>query len=171
MDKKPKVTRMIFDSYIAVIRNSVGSNMFRNFYAVVDGRKSDIMRDGGLSSALYVSSILTLFKFINGIHGTIDSTITDLEKSGWAEIRETKVGSVLVWEAIKFHRNGIHKDQRHIGFYVGNNEAVSNNADARTPQKHHFSHGSKRIIEKIYWNPRFDREYVRKNRSLNESAK
>jgi hypothetical protein len=162
---------MILDSYIAVIRNSIGTNMFRNFYAIVDGRKVDIMKDGGLSSALYVSSVLTIFKFISGVHGTIDSTVKDLEKSGWIEIGETKVGSVIVWEAAPFNRHGIHKDQRHIGFYVGNNEAISNNADVRTPQKHHFLFGSKRNIEKIFWNPKFDTDYERPGRKEDFEAK
>jgi hypothetical protein len=165
MDKKPTVKRMILDSYIAVIRNSVGTNMFRNFYAIVEGKKADIMRDGGLSSALYVSSVLTIFKFINGVHGTIDSTILDLEKSGWKEIEETKVGSVIVWESAPANRHGIHKDQRHIGFYVGNNEAISNNADERKPLKHHFLFGGKRKIERIFWNPKFDPDYIRPGRT------
>lgn len=163
-DKTSKVERMILDSYIALIRNSVGSNMFRNFYAKIEGRKVDIMRDGGLSSALYVSSILTLFKFIEGVHGTIDSTEKDLLKSGWKLVNEPKVGGVLIYEALPYNRDGIHKNQRHIAFYIGNNEAISNNADERTPQKHHFSFRGRRKIEKIYWNDRFDPDYINRVR-------
>ena len=131
--------------------------MFRNFYARVNGKRVDIMRDGGLSSALYASSILALFRFIEGMHGTIDSTIKDLLDSGWVRTTELRVGSILVWRAIPFKKDGIHENQKHVGFYIGNLEAISNSATEKCPRKHLYDFGTKREVECMFWNPKFDK--------------
>ena len=59
--KKQKVIPILFDTYIVVIKNSVGSNIFRNSYAKVNGKKKDILKNGKVSCAFFVSSILALF--------------------------------------------------------------------------------------------------------------
>lgn len=112
---KQKIEPLIFDTYLAVIRNSIGSRLFRNFYARVDGKKVDIMRQGELSCAFFVSAILVLFNFIKKVHATVDSTIEDLIKSGWIQINKPTVGSIIVWEPVDFGNNNIHK---HIGFLL-----------------------------------------------------
>ena len=63
LTKKQKVVPILIDSYIAIIKNSVGSQLFRNLYAKVNGKKIDITENGKLSCAFYVSSVLLLFKF------------------------------------------------------------------------------------------------------------
>lgn len=138
-----KVIPLMSDSYLAVINNSIGSKLFRNFYARVDGRKVDIMRNGELSCAFYVSSILSLFKLIKSVHGTVESTIEDLRHSGWRVTKQPKVGSVVVWgQAIFGHR--------HIGFYIGNGYAVSNSSRRGYPVKHHWVF-PKRRAELVLW--------------------
>lgn len=154
---KQKVTPLMFDTYLAVIQNSIGSKLFRNFYAKVNDKRGDIMRNGELSCAFYVSSILALFKLIKEVHGTIDSTVKDLKKSGWKEIGKPKIGSVLVWEKIDFGSNNIHK---HIGFFIGGNKAISNSCKLGYPTEHHWTFGAKRKIEMVLWNPK-----VKQNRS------
>jgi hypothetical protein len=161
---KPKVDRLIFDSYLAMIRNSVGSRNFASFYAMVEGRRCDIMRNGQLSSAFFVSSILTLFRFIRGIHGTIDTTVADLMKSGWVEISSPRPGAVIVWKPLSLDQDGIFAEQRHIGFLVGDNQAVSNDARKRSPMAHPYTFSGRREIDMILWNPRFEGEYVRPGR-------
>ncbi|MEK7103397.1 MAG: hypothetical protein AAB870_03560 [Patescibacteria group bacterium] len=148
--KKPTVIPLIFDTYLAIIKNSLGSIMFRNFYAKVDGKKTDIMRNGELSCALYVSSLLVLFKFIGKVHGTVDSTVKDMKESGWKEIKKPKIGSVIVWESMDFGDNDIHK---HIGFFVDGDKAISNSYRLGYPVEHSWDFDSQRKVEIILWNP------------------
>lgn len=162
--REQRVDRLTFDSYMAVIRNSVGTRMFKNFYAVVNGQKADIMKDGWLSSAFYVSGLLTMFKFINGIHGTVESTVADLLNSGWVETDKPKVGGILVWEGVDFDANGIKRNTKHIGFYIGRNEAISNDSWNKGPAIHPYDFKGSRQIEKMLWLPRFDKEYANRVR-------
>ncbi|MDP3142863.1 MAG: hypothetical protein Q8N14_02805 [Candidatus Omnitrophota bacterium] len=157
--KKEKVIPIIFDTYIAVIKNSVGSKMFRNSYAKINDKKTDILQNGMLSCAFFVSSILVLFKLIKEIHGTVDGTVRDLEQSDWKKIKKPKIGSVIVWEKIDFGNKNFHK---HIGFYIGNNKAISTNGFKKgQPSVHHWIYGIKRNkpvrkIEAIFWNKKIN---------------
>lgn len=149
--KKQKIEPLFFDTYLAVIKNSIGSKLFRNFYAKVNGKKNDIMRNGELSCAFYVSSVLYLFKFIKEVHGTVDSTVENLKKSGWRKINHPKVGSILVYEKMDFGDGDIHK---HIGFFVGDNKAVSNSYNLGHPVVHSWNFHAKRRVDMILWNPK-----------------
>lgn len=145
-----QVDPLILETYLAIIKNSVKSKMFRNFYAKVNNKKTDIMKKGDLSCAFYVSSVLVLFQLINKIHATVDGLVEDLEKSGWREIKtkeKLKIGDVLIWEEVVFKKNDKHK---HIGFFMGNNRAISNSSRLRFPVEHHFTFRDKRKIEKIF---------------------
>lgn len=147
---KQNVEPLVLDTYLAVIKNSLGAKMFRNYYAKVDGRKTDIMRDGELSCAFFVSSVLTLAKLIKNVHGTVDTTVKDLLDTGWVKIAKPKIGSVLVWEAIDFGGGEAHK---HIGFYVGDGMAISNSDKLKCPVEHEWNFNSKRKLELILWYP------------------
>jgi hypothetical protein len=142
------VTPLLYDTYIAVINNSVGAKMFRNLYASVNGKKEDITRNGNLSCAVFLSSILFLFKLIKEPHATVASTVKDLEASGWKQIDKPRVGSILVWSEKKFGKLRCHK---HIGFYIGKNKAVSNSDKLRCPVKHDWQFNGKRKVELILW--------------------
>jgi len=146
---KRKVEPLIFDTYLAVIKNSIGADIFRNFYAKVNGKRTDIMKNGELSCAFFVSSILALAKLIKGLHTTVDSTVKDLKASGWKVTKQPKIGSVIVWEKIDFGNGDFHK---HIGFYIGNNKAISTSSKLRSPVRHHWTFNNKRKIEMIFWN-------------------
>lgn len=147
--KEHKITPLIFDTYLAMIKNSVGAELFRNFYAKVNGKKTDIMRNGELSCAFYVSSVLALSKFIKEVHGTIDSTVKNLQESGWKKVSKPKIGSVLVWEKMDFGNGNAHK---HIGFFIGGNEAISNSYKLGFPVEHSWDFNAKRKIDIILWN-------------------
>ena len=157
MATQPNVERRVYETYIAVIRNSVGSTMFSNFYASVDGVKTDVMNDGQTSCAFYVSSVLTMLGLMKRVHATVDATIKDLEESGWSRVRETHSrlvlsgsgGDILVWEAKEIGG----RRSRH--FYIGNGLAVSNNFDTRTPQVHDDSYNGTREIEAVYFRWKF----------------
>jgi len=152
--KKEKVVPIIFDTYLAVIKNGVGSNAFRNFYAKVNDKKTDITENGNLSCAWFVSSMVYQFKLMKSPHLTVDGTVEDLEKSGWKKIKEPRIGSVLVWKKNDFGSKKFHK---HIGFCVGNDKAISNSSKTRHPIEHHITFGvvknkPLRKIESIFWN-------------------
>lgn len=119
-------------NYLTAIRNSVGTSLFKNLYANVGGRKKDIVHKGTLSCALFVSSILYLFDLIKHVHATVDGTILDLQKSGWEKTVKPRAGDVILWQE-KIENGEPHE---HIGFFIGNNMAVSNNSKTGTPTRH-----------------------------------
>jgi hypothetical protein len=147
----PQIKIIPFDTYLAFIKNSVGSLLFRNLYANVDDKKTDITENGNLSCAVFVSSILFLFKLINDTHANVGSTIKDLLNSNWIEIKEPKLGCVLVWEEKDFGTGGQHK---HIGFFIGEEKAVSNNSQYGYPTEHDWKEYDGRNIELILWHPK-----------------
>lgn len=140
-----KFQRLNFKTYLQVIHNSIGSNMFRNFYVKsVSKVEFDALGDGDNSCAFYVSSILVIFKQLNRIHGTIESTIKDLHESGWIEVNRSKPGDILIWESQQFS-DGV---KEHMGFSIGNGKAVSTSAKQKTPVEHdqHFGNTKRNII-------------------------
>ncbi len=167
ISKKPSDVKIILnESYIKAIKNSVGSNLFRNLFARVNGEKKDILEDGTLSCAIYTSSILYLFKLITGTHATVKGTVADLEKSGWTKTKKPREGAILVWEAQELGSGEAHK---HIGFYINENKAISNSFKKRRPILHHWTFGIKnglpagkagrpvRKVEQIFWNKKLDK--------------
>ncbi|OGN00928.1 MAG: hypothetical protein A3I26_01405 [Candidatus Yanofskybacteria bacterium RIFCSPLOWO2_02_FULL_43_10] len=142
-------------SLLAIVENSVkgGDNyLFRNFYAINNGQEVDILEDGKNSCAAFVSWILIALELIKMPHATVEGTVRDLLQSGWHEINELKPGAVLLWEKAVGKYDGLLHS--HIGFYVGDNEAVSNGSQGEgVPWKHHITYGGTRKIEKIYWHP------------------
>jgi len=150
--RSEKIVIALYDSYINAIRNSIGSKIFKNYYAYVNGKKRDILRDGNLSCAVYVSSILLLFGLTDRIHTTVKDTVFSLHKYGWSKINRSRIGAILVWEAKKFPNGETHK---HIGFYIGKGQAISNSSKLKSPIVHNWTYNNKRPIENIFWNRRF----------------
>lgn len=149
------VTPLLFPTYLSLIEGAVGSSMFRHSYAMVDGEERDILEDGDLSCAFFVSSILTITRLSKEIHATVSGTLRDMEASGWTNIAEPRVGAVLVWEAQEQAR-GPHE---HIGFCISDTEAVSNDWITKVPTKQHITYGTRedgspvRAVTAIYWHP------------------
>ncbi|MDA2935843.1 hypothetical protein MYX06_01315 [Patescibacteria group bacterium AH-259-L05] len=154
----PKITLLTKDSYLAIIENSAGTKLFQKFYVKVDKRKIDAVKGGRFSCAFFVSFILHNFNLIKQAHITVDSTLDDMEKSGWKEIKRLRKGAVLEWEEKEFPDKSIHK---HLGFYIGNNQAISNSTRHRKPVRHHMTFGPQsskkyRKIIAMYWHPKFN---------------
>src|SRR5438045_3443452 len=117
---EPKPERLYFKTYLAMIANAPGTNMFRHFYLQrPDGSEFDAIGDGDNACAFFVSSVLRLFDKLQGIHGTVGSTIRDLEESGWITVSEPQPGDIISWEPHQ-SADGPHG---HIGFYLGDNQA------------------------------------------------
>lgn len=149
---------LIKATLLAMVENSVGTTLWRNFYVCLNGQQKDIMRDGDLSCAFFVSSILLVLSLIDKIHGTVDGVVFALEKSGWQKIKKPKPGAVLVWVERTGKDSQKHK---HLGFYLGRNQAVSNNSKTRKIARHHYTFGTKsertfRPIEAIYWHEKLN---------------
>ncbi len=148
--------RLYFKTYLQLIRNSVGTEMFRNFYIqTATDDVIDALEDGNNSCAFYVSSVLTLFNKLSGVHGTVKSTVEDLQKSGWESV-EGKIkhpGDVIVWEAVKFKGSS----HRHIGFYIGDNRAISTSWKDKKVVEHDVNFGGTRAIEQIFRQSKWDK--------------
>lgn len=86
------------------------------------------------------------------MHTTVLSTVKDLRKSGWTEIDKPKIGCILVWKEINFDNEGIHN---HIGFFIGDNKAISNSEKLGHPSEHSWDFDGKRKIDLMLWNPKF----------------
>lgn len=148
-------------NYLAMIENAAkGRNcLFRNTYAHLEGDEHDITHDGVLSSGRFVSSILYLNKLVGDMHVTVEGTERDMTDSGWQETQRLRDGCVLIWEPIRRATGNLHT---HIGFYVGNDEAVSNDTSEGIPHRHHVTFGiasdgrPARPILRAYWHPALD---------------
>jgi len=145
---KSKPRRLIKKTLLKFIRNSVGTRMFRNFYLEQYDKIFDATKNGELSCAFYVSSILVIFQLIKNVHGTVENTRKDLEASGWDEVNHPVVGSVIIWEPAK--DQGLNE---HIGFYIGRGKAISNNSIKKKIVEHDFTYDNTRMIKAIYSNP------------------
>jgi hypothetical protein len=154
MNKKnsKKLKIRLRESFIAAITNSIGTKMFRNLFATVDGKRKDILNNGDLSCAVYVSSMLSIFGLIDRPHAKVDSTVKEMMERGWFEIKRPKVGCVLVWGEIDFGDSGKHK---HIGFYVGGGEAISHDDKTRVPAPHLYRYKG-RSVEKMLWHDKLE---------------
>ena len=147
------------ETYLAMIRNSVGSMQYRMLFVQTPRDIVDVIGDGDLACAFFVSSILTLCGLTKGgVHTTVDATIDDLEQSGWKEQSDLlPEGSVLVWESKLCSDNQRH---RHIGFCVGDGMAVSNSSEERSPTLHRlcfndFLKPPVRKVTAVYTHTRF----------------
>ncbi len=154
----PRTVFIIKDSYLKMIENSLGTRLFQNFYIYNGKNKKDGVKDGELSCAFFVSFILNNFDLINKSHLTVKSTIGDMQESGWIKIKKPRKGAVIVWKK-KLYPDG--KTHSHIGFYVGNRQAISNSQSRRTPVRHYFTFGSPgsklyRQMTTIFWHKKLD---------------
>lgn len=159
MARKPEFE--IFLSYIKTIENSVGSNIFRNLYFRIENKIVDVLDDGDLSCATYVTTILYIHDLIKERHTTVVATIDDILKSGWYEIKDARRGALILWD-YKKKDDGTQGKHKHVGFYINSDTAVSNDSSTRVVAKHHPTFGTfpngeaKREILAYYWNDKLN---------------
>ena len=149
-------------SLLAIVENSVkGDNyLFRNLYADENGKEIDIFENGGTACCGHVSWILLALELVKHPHAAVYGTERDMVASGWYEIKELKPGAVIVWEN-KMADSGLQGEKNvelsHMGFYVGNDMAISNDSKGSGfPRKHHYTYDNTRQIKKIYWNDKLN---------------
>lgn len=138
--KSVRVVPLTKESYIAMIEAASGSKLFRRFFCTVNGRKMEVLRDGKLGCAFFVTAILKIFSLAAEVQITVHRALDELARSGWRITKKPKKGDIVVWgelpntsntgkEYEKFYL-GKHK---HIGFYLGNGRAVSNVGEKKMP--------------------------------------
>lgn len=143
-----------YKSYMAMIKNSPGTKMFRSLWVEESGEKRDVFRDGELSCAAFVSSVLTLHNLIDDVHATVARTVEELEKFGWRRADNPKPGVVVVWKP-RMDDDG--ERHAHIGFLVNAKEAVSTSAKERCVVRHPLDKlDGPREVEALYWYPALD---------------
>ena len=159
--KKVRVEPLLFDTYLAIIKGSVESKMFQNFYARVNGTKKEITLGGRLSCAFFVSSLLKLFDLVESIHPTVHHTLLDMERSGWKKIKSPRLGCVVICVEDKRKFKADEKlyppTHKHIGFFVGAGKAISNRREKRTPISHLLRF---RPVLAYYWHKRLESRQV-----------
>lgn len=133
-----------------MIKNAVGTKMFRNLYLEIKDKRIDIAKNGKFSCAFFVSNVLLIWGLVSRGHATVESTIKDMEKNGWKKIlkNKTKPGDVIVWEKTRGPNNKMHF---HNGFYIGNKKAISNDSEKAMPVIHKWDY---RKIAAIYTHPK-----------------
>ena len=145
-----------FETYLQMIKNSVGTEKFKNFY-ILDkktGKPKDICKNGENSCAFFVSSILTLAGYDEHPHLVVDTVMKELKQNGWVTVSDGDLveGDVIFWEEADQGDSDLHK---HVGFYIGSEKAVSTSWKKRKVITHHFTFGKakgsqpKRKIELI----------------------
>src|SRR5688572_5060682 len=127
-------------SYLAAIRDSVGSRMFRHLYAIdEEGNRKEILQNGRLGCAYYVTFILYHFQLVKSPHATVVSTVKDMEEHGWTTVDEPQEGDVLVWGPSVEHVEG--EMHEHVGFYIGDERAISNQSSTGEVGEHDWTFG------------------------------
>ena len=127
----------------SLITGSVGSQTWRHLYDT-DGH--DLLENGNLSCAYFVSSILLTAGLVKGMHATVAGCERDLTESGWQPTKQPQAGDVVFWPAAE---NG----HRHIGFYQNDETAISNSSEQGSPQKHPLTYSGERPVTAIWTHP------------------
>jgi len=130
------VKPLLLPTYLAMIEASVGSTLFRTFWAEVNGKRTDIVRGGRVSCSFFVSSILKLFNLAQEVQVTVTRLRLDMERGGWQEISRPRKGCVVIWAEKPAGSARMKKDAgtyqpmvRHCGFFVGNGTCVTNDGE------------------------------------------
>jgi len=132
----------------SLIKNSIGIKFFRNNYFFIEGKSNDVLKNGELSCAFYVTTILKILGLIKDIHVTVDSTLKDMIKSGWYKIEKPKKGAIVLWDK---NENGHY----HLGFYYGNKIVVSNNTFKKYPVCHRLDNRHRKVLS-FYFHKELD---------------
>jgi len=139
------------ETYLKMIKNSPGTKLFNSLFVKFKntGKIVDIIDNGIYACALFVSSVLTLLKYLNSPHATVKSTREALIKKKWKRVRKGPIqpGDVLIWEEMVFL--GGTKNQ-HIGFALNKKQAVSTSYKKKKVIKHHITFNNKRKITAIF---------------------
>lgn len=138
----PNLERLEKETYLKMIENSIGSKMFNSLYVrnKESGEVIDVINEGEYACAFFVSSLLKIFSWIDNPHATVKTTEQKLIEGGWEKVNveDIESGDVLVWDEVEFEDKTLN---RHIGFAIGSDEAVSTDWEKGEVAKHHMTFG------------------------------
>ncbi len=135
----PDVDVLKKETYIKMIENSVGSNMFNSVYVKNkdSSEVTDVLENGKYSCAYYVSSLLFLLGLIDCPHALVSTVKTVISTSGdWEVADKAEAGDVVFWNKVTFEDG---TENAHVGFALNNQEAVSTSSNQKTVVKHSIS--------------------------------
>lgn len=134
------------ENYLSMINNAVGTKMFANLWVEENDSKIDITKNGTLSCAVFVTSILKLFDLIDSQKATVEGALKYMLDWGWQEvdIDDIEKGDVIIWK-----RKTKGYAHQHTGFYIGDQMAISNSWKLKKVVRHSWNYGGKRDIAKI----------------------
>lgn len=148
-----KINQALYKSYIAAIKNSIGSRIFRKLYLYDKDadRVVEVLQNGNLSCAYFVSSVLQHFGLIDGFRVNVEETIAAMKAQGWQIIKKPVPGSVIVWNKAYFKQS--KSWHGHIGFFIGPARAISTSSRLGVPVIHNLRLNGRKIV-KILRHPR-----------------
>lgn len=121
------------ESLHAVLEGSTGTSMFRTLYRARDGVLEDVIDDGDLACAFFISTILSMFGLIsNGVHTTVRMTLNDMDESEWIVVGEPEPLAVVLWGEKQGDDGRPHL---HIGICVDAEYAIEHSAVTKSPRK------------------------------------
>ena len=126
----------ILSTYTARINGSVGSKEYRKCFFLIDGKPLDVLFNGDVACAFYVSSILFSLGLIGEIHTKVKTTRADMMASGWYEIPEPREGAVIEW-GCKNLEGGKRSRHHHVGFWMSPRWAISSDSSKKRIARHH----------------------------------
>ncbi len=152
-EPEEKLNIVLYKSYLAAIQNSIGSRMFRKLYMYDKDadRVVEVLQNGNLSCAYFVSSILHHFRLIDNFFVNVEDTAAAMKAQGWQTIQKPVPGSVIVWNKVYFKKS--KSRHGHIGFFVRPGRAISTSSRLGVPVIHNLRPNGRKIVE-ILWHPR-----------------
>lgn len=134
-----------------MIENSVGTKMFNSLYAEVDGEKKDILEDGNLSCACFVSSVMYLFEMIDMQRARTESLKKFLDESPnfvKVDCSDAEPGDIAIYGEVEYPNGRLFP---HSGFVKDANTVVSTNYKKKAVDKHALAETpSGQKLEAIY---------------------
>ncbi len=142
-----KINQALYKSYIVAIRNSIGSRLFRKLYMYDKDadRVVEVLGNGNLSCAYFVSSILRHFGLIDNIRVNVGETALALKAQGWQTAQKPVPGSVIIWNTAYFKKS--KSWHGHIGFFISPARAISTSSRLGCPAIHNLRPNGRKIIE------------------------
>lgn len=157
--KKVKVETELLKTYVAYARASVGSTIFRKYFAKINGSSMEVLRAGKLSCAFHITAILKVFSLVREVQITVHRAMDEMMRSGWRPAKKIKPGAIIIWAEKPADPKRMRRDKkhyaglvRHVGIYIGRGKAVHNDGDKKRAPI--LSKWNYRPVEKIWWNKR-----------------
>lgn len=129
------------ETYLAMVQNSIGTQMFRSMIARKNnGEVEDILRDGDYSCAFFVSTILRICEMLRGRTRTTVRGLREYltHSSNWEEIncQSIEPGDIIFWERVTFADGSSNE---HVGIALSQQEAVSTSDSKKMVVNHHIN--------------------------------